>query len=546
MIKKLNTNNLRKITAAVIFNLSILLTCYILCVVIPNNSNFKEWYLVKDITGINLVIGLISIFSFFLYSYLHNDDYFYMFSLMYISIYFEFVFSTFFAHKFNLLDLVEINKTSLELSSIFRTIIMWLAYYEHNFINKYLIKNKIYSIFLSIFITLFCILSDIYLLNSNILNSYTIIINFIKFISNLFAYIVLIKFFILYFTNKSMHYILIFIGTYIIILARILLVDSLYIDKTVMYLTNRVLLALGFFTIIISMFLEIIVKTNENRNLVKEYNTQKNEIDRLKQEDEIRTQFFANISHELRTPLNILICSFQLLKSQSDNKEDLFNYYKKYENTINTNSSRMLRLINNIIDASKFDSGFEKMNFVNCDIISLVEEVTLSIAQSQKAQDRTVIFDTNAEYLEIKCDPDNIERAMLNLLSNAVKFTKSDGNIIVTCEEVFGYLIIRVKDDGIGIPPEFRSRIFDRFVQVDKSFRRNTEGSGIGLSLVKFIVDSHGGTIHINDKVEKGCEFVIKLPKVLINSQDDTQKNYNKSMNKELDAKVVLELSDID
>ncbi|WP_455822533.1 sensor histidine kinase [Clostridium butyricum] len=183
------------------------------------------------------------------------------------------------------------------------------------------------------------------------------------------------------------------------------------------------------------------------------------------------------------------------------------------------------------------------MDFANCEIIRVIEDITLSIAQSEKSQ-KNIIFDTNTEFLEIKCDPENIERVMLNLLSNAIKFTDNDGEIIVSCEENEDYLVIRVKDNGIGIPPEFRSRIFERFVQVDKSFRRNVEGSGIGLSIVKFIVDSHEGEIYINDEVIKGCEFVIKIPNVKIEN-DIVVNNYNKELKKEINAKVNIELSDI-
>lgn len=204
----------------------------------------------------------------------------------------------------------------------------------------------------------------------------------------------------------------------------------------------------------------------------------------------------------------------------------------------------MLRLINNIIDASKFDSGCFKMNFINCDVINVIEEITISIAQCEKAESRTIIFDTDTEYLEIKCDPDNIERAILNLLSNTLKFTASDGNISVICSEKEHYLEIRVKDDGVGIPAEFRQRIFDRFVQVDKSFRRNVEGSGIGLSLVKLIIDAHGGQIYLNEEIHKGCEFILTLPKMRM-EENKTNVNYVKSSQKELNTKVSIELSDI-
>lgn len=545
MTNKIIKFNSKKVLLIILLNIIGFYTLYKLSIIIAHNTSFYECIIVKDILGINIIIGLISIFSFFLYSYLYDDDYFHMFSLMYISIYFEFIIITFFGQKLNVLELMEANKVFLGLTSIFRTFIVWLAFYERNIINRYLLNNKIYSIFLVMFLTLCFIFMDIYFMKNDILISHIMLIRFIKVTINILTYIILIKFCIQYLKNKNRNYIITFMGTYAMFFSRILLVVDLYPNRHTMYLINRVTLSIGFAIIIISMFWEIIMRNKENRILVTEFNTQKIEIDRLKQEEELITQFFANISHELRTPLNILICSFQLLKSKSDNKDTLFDYYKKYEETITTNSSRMLRLINNIIDASKFDTGYFKMNFMNFDIISLVEEITLSIAKSEKAQNRNIIFDTNIEYLKIKCDPENIERVILNLLSNAVKFTENNGNIKVICEVTPDYLIIKVKDDGIGIPHEFRRRIFDRFVQVDKSFRRNNEGSGIGLSIVKFIVDSHGGEVYLNEKVSEGCEFIVKLPNLLIDSEEKLM-CYNKSTQNELDSKVSIELSDID
>ena len=530
---------------ALILNVLIFFILYQFNIYIANNTKFYELLIVKDIIGINVIVGFISIFSFFLYSYLYDDDYFHMFFLIYISLYFEFVFITLFRYKLSILNLIESDMVFIGIAAIFRTIIMWMAFYDENCINIYLKKNKVLAVFLSIIITFMCIVLELYLMEHNILSSYTIIIKFIKYLGNIITSIILLKFCILYLRKKNSNYFITFLGTEVMFLARLLLSSNLYDDKYCMYILNRVILALGFSIIIIGMFWEIISRTKENKILTKQCYSQQLEMNRLKQEDELRTQFFANISHELRTPLNILICSYQLLKSKSNNKDDLYNYYHKYSDTITTNSSRMLRLINNIIDASKFEAGCFKMNFKNSDIISIIEDVTLSIAQCGKIENRNIIFDTNTEYLEIKCDTDNIERVILNLLSNAIKFTHKDGNIFVVCEEKDTELIIKVKDDGIGIPKEFRERIFDRFVQVNKTFRRNVEGSGIGLSLVKFIVDSHGGQVYINDEVEIGCEFIVKIPKLSMDEECGDSKTYPQSLRKDIDLKVDIELSDI-
>lgn len=541
VIKKTNRN---RVLFIVFLNISSFFILFKINIFIANNTHFYELRIVKDIVGINLIIGAISIFSFFLYSYLYDDDYFHMFCLMYISIYFEFLVMTLMIMEVDVFYLMDVNKVFVGLASMFRTLIILLTFFENNIINKYLHENKIIAILLSMAITFGCICLDIWFMENNTLNSYINIIRIIKICVNTATFIALIGFCVQYVYKQNINYLITFLGTEVMFLSRILLTSSLYPSKSIMYILNRVILAIGFAIIVISMFWEIIIRTKENRKLVNQYNTQKMEMEKLRQEEELRTQFFANISHELRTPLNILNCSFQLLESKKNNKDILFEYYNKYEKTISENCSRMLRLINNIIDASKFESGCFKMNFMNCDIINIIEEVTLSIAQCEKAQKRKIIFDTDTEYLEIKCDPENIERVILNLLSNAIKFTSEDGNITVSCSKDDEYLTVKVRDDGIGIPEEFRKRIFERFVQVDKSFRRNVEGSGIGLSIVKFIVDSHGGEIYLNEEINNGCEFVVKLPNIRYNEEADAM-SYIKSITEGIEAKVGIELSDI-
>ncbi|MDO5517330.1 MAG: HAMP domain-containing sensor histidine kinase [Clostridium sp.] len=473
LTKKIYSIDSRRIILIAIINIICFYALFKLNIFIANKTNFYNLIIVRDIVGINLVIGFLSIFSFFLYSYLYNDDYFHMFALMYVSIYFEFSFMSFFAYNLDVFHLMDVNKAFIGFASIFRTVIICLTYYDENPVNRYLHKHQIIGFMLSILITLGCILSDVYLMKHDLINSSMYLIKAIKLIVNIVTYTALIGFCIQYVHKRNINYFITFMGTLIMFLSRVLLIQELYPTKHTMYLLNRVVLGWGFAIIVISMFTEILIKAKENKQLTDEVITQKIQMNNLKHEEELRNQFFANISHELRTPLNILICSFELLKANVDDKDKLYEYYKKYDNTITDNSSRMLRLINNIIDASKFDSGLLKMNFVNCEIISIIENITMSTIQSPKLQDRNIVFDTNTEYLEIKCDVENIERVILNLLSNAIKFTDSDGNVKVECIEERDTFKISVKDDGIGIPEEYRKKIFERFVQVDKTLSRN-------------------------------------------------------------------------
>ncbi|MPN29729.1 Sensor histidine kinase RcsC [bioreactor metagenome] len=138
-----------------------------------------------------------------------------------------------------------------------------------------------------------------------------------------------------------------------------------------------------------------------------------------------------------------------------------------------------------------------------------------------------LIFDTNVEEEVVLFDPDIIERTMLNLLSNAVKFNKKNGNIYVNLNIKDDKIKISVRDEGIGIPKEKANCIFERFEQVESKNRIEKQGSGIGLYLVKSLVSLHGGSIKVNSKINQGSEFIVVIPKRLLNNGEEfiLQKN---------------------
>ena len=266
----------------------------------------------------------------------------------------------------------------------------------------------------------------------------------------------------------------------------------------------------------------------------------------MKAYDKVRGEFFANISHELRTPINIIFSCFQLLNNKKENGDkELAIYYNKYENTIRQNCFRLLRLVNNLIDITKIDSGYIKMRFGNYNIINLVEDITLSVIPYVEAKKINIMFDTEVEELEIKCDPDEIERVMLNLISNAIKFNKIGGNIFVNIAVNEKWVEISVKDTGIGIEEELRGYVFERFAQHDKSLNRVNEGSGIGLALVRSLVELHNGEVHLNKNEDEGSEFIVKLPNVISENIDENTKNISGNNTKPIAEKICIELSDI-
>lgn len=264
------------------------------------------------------------------------------------------------------------------------------------------------------------------------------------------------------------------------------------------------------------------------------------EYEKMKKHEEVKNEFFANISHELRTPLNIFYSTLQLLDIKSnDMSVDFRQVYENNKQYLKINCKRMLRLINNIIDITKIDVGFTKAKFANCDIVRVVEDITLSVINYANNKNINIVFDTEVEEHIIKCDSSMIERAILNLLSNAIKFTKENGNIFVNLYKDENWVHIIVKDDGIGIPISIQDIIFERFVQGDKSLTRLNEGSGIGLSIVKSIVELNNGEIYLDSDEENGTEFEILLPNEKLEG-DEYEYNH------EIDIdKIELEFSDI-
>ena len=225
------------------------------------------------------------------------------------------------------------------------------------------------------------------------------------------------------------------------------------------------------------------------------------------------TEFFTNISHEIKTPLNIIHVAIQSLEMYVENyNSNNIVKCKEYLKMMKQNSFRMIRLVNNLLDMTRFDSGFMKLNKQNHNIVSVVEDITQSVATYVKSKNIDIIFDTNIEEKIVSIDEDKIERIMLNLLSNAFKYTHPNGIIKVILEDKGSSVAISVKDKGNGISKEKLGVIFERFGQANRSLSREYEGSGIGLYLVKAFVEMHKGKITVNSVEGEGTEFTILLP----------------------------------
>ncbi len=273
-----------------------------------------------------------------------------------------------------------------------------------------------------------------------------------------------------------------------------------------------------------------------------------NDITKDKKLDEelenLRIEFFANLSHELRTPINLITSTLQVINPRVDKLDkDNKDYINKYLGILNQNALRLIKLVNNLIDSTKIDSGNFDYSPKNQDIVSLVENICTSVVEFVERNNLEIIFDTDTEEKIVGFDLDHIERIVLNLISNAIKFNKENGKIEINISTKDN-IQISVKDDGIGIPEDKLESVFGRFEQVNKKMKMEREGTGIGLSLVKSLVEMHDGEIKLNSKLGEGSEFLITLPDVLVEEDNNIEfDNIPTYLNKI--SKLEVEFSDI-
>jgi signal transduction histidine kinase len=209
------------------------------------------------------------------------------------------------------------------------------------------------------------------------------------------------------------------------------------------------------------------------------------------------------------------------------------------------NCYRLQRLINNLLDITHIDVGHYTLNRTVCNIVQVIETLTLSVKEFIEKKGIMVFFRSDVPQKMVNCDISAVERIILNLLSNAIKVTLDGGTIEVNIQELDGAVHISVKNDGPCIREDNLSAIFEKFKQTDHLFTRNYEGAGIGLWLVKSLVEMHDGHVFVKTSEKKGTEFIVELPDDLQLHQKKTEDCLEYNMEPEILKKVQVELSDI-
>lgn len=257
---------------------------------------------------------------------------------------------------------------------------------------------------------------------------------------------------------------------------------------------------------------EELKKNNEQleMNVAERTRYLKEALNELKKVDIAKSQFMANISHELRTPLNAIIGSSEILK---DNVLGTLNAkQEKYIENIYSSSKHLLQLINDILDLSKIASGKMTLNYsefyIKDVVLQMVEHVK-SYAPDKKLQ---IVMEFEPEDFILQADAAKIKQILYNLLSNAVKFTGQGGKIAIRVYKRDAVAEFIVLDTGIGIAEQDQQRVFVEFEQVDNSYTREYEGTGLGLPLVKKMVEMHGGYVYLKSVLGQGTEVIFTIP----------------------------------
>lgn len=547
LTKEKNKRNTKRLILLAFFSTIIfLITANIIAI------NYKsEWVhkinIIANIDAVNITLGIIAIPCCLLYYYMYKNEEFFILTLSFISIFLEYI-------AVNTITVKIIPFWGMLGSAfLFRVILLNLAIYNKKKIVGKILNNKRISVVVIIIIHVIAVYYEIkfknthrFMLDYRGMSLANIII--------MSYYFILLCILVKRALEQNKFIYMIFFSSISIFTFRravFLLSKSSYSYFSMSF--NKILSLVGFSIILIGLFIEVFYKIKERDELLNDLKENNNKIKSIEENlreirevEKIRGQFFANISHEFKTPINIISSCIQLLdlkKKESD--QELAEGYKKYDKTLKQNCNRMLRLINNLVDITKIDSGYLKLNFINCNIVELVEDITLSVVPYVENKKLSIIFDTMDEEIIIKCDPESIERVMLNLLSNAIKFTSKGGNIIVYIYSDEQYVNISVKDDGIGIADEYMEKVFERFIQGDKTLKRHTEGSGIGLSLVKSIVEMHKGIVEVNRENSVGTEVIVKLPNKKCSGKEETDTKCIENIRNGIVNKINLEFSDI-
>jgi signal transduction histidine kinase len=254
-----------------------------------------------------------------------------------------------------------------------------------------------------------------------------------------------------------------------------------------------------------------------------------------------KTEFLSDLSNDIKKPINTIFETNKILYLNKDRYDS--QYIDNYTRLVRQNCYRLMRLLNNIHEIGNLENGMYIIDVKKYDIVKVVKDLVEKSKRYTNEKGLEIKFKSNVDKKIFAIDKEKIEKIILNLLSNSIKFTEKGGKITISVISEDEELKIYVKDTGVGIPEEKIDLIFESFEQVDRTLSRGAEGSGIGLSLVKKLVDAQDARISVKSEVDKGSEFVIILKDNMHQKQlaSEVSSGYDFSDNEKID----IEFSDI-
>ncbi len=251
---------------------------------------------------------------------------------------------------------------------------------------------------------------------------------------------------------------------------------------------------------------------NEVENEVIDWaSNRQDEIDRLKQNEEYRKEFIGNLAHELKTPV-FSVQGYILTLLEGGLEDETIN--RKFLMKASKGIDRIAEVIEDMDTITRIESGILELDLIRFDAIELVKNVFFELEENAKEKNINLLIDNkNGPSVFVKGDRLKLSQVFYNLITNSIHYGNENGNTTIIIKPIKDKVLFTIKDDGPGIESEHHIRLFERFYRVEKSRTRNKGGSGIGLAIVKHIIEAHGTTITVSSEVDKGASFSFELVK---------------------------------
>lgn len=229
--------------------------------------------------------------------------------------------------------------------------------------------------------------------------------------------------------------------------------------------------------------------------------------------DESRREFVANVSHELRTPLTSIMGAAETIVNDPEMDEETRTYFL---DMVLSESERMMRIVSDLLVLSRLDNKRTRWNIETFDLGDSVHRLCEVMRTDLEAHEHTLSFEAEDNLPEVTADRQRIEQVILNIMSNAIKYTPNGGKIHVNVSKIpqKDCVLVKISDNGIGIPKEDIAHLFERFYRVEKSRTSDAGGTGLGLAIAKELIDAHGGSIRVESALDEGTTVYIEIPVV--------------------------------